>query len=127
MSTRPQRLEVFDLSLGSANFADEWGDRPCVVISHNFYNDRLATVVVVTFTSQDRSADSGCVRVKRAAVTGVTGLNSDSWAVCHSPQTVPQEALASKRGHLTDRATIVAIESAMAFSLELGPDPEDGF
>ena len=66
-----------------------------------------------------------CVEVKRSAVAGVRGLDADSWAVCHSPQTVPQETLTSKRGRFTDKATIDAIENAILFGLELGPDPED--
>lgn len=125
MANRPQRLEIFDLTLGASSFADDWGDRPCVIVSHDFYNERLNTVVVVTLTLQDRSRDTGCVKVKRTAVSGGPGLVGDSFAVCHSPLTVPQGVLTLKRGRLSDPATTLAIENAIAFSLNLGPD--DGF
>lgn len=82
---------------------------------------------MVTLTRQDRSANTGCVLVKRAAIAGLPGLDGDSYAVCHSPLTVPQEALHQRRGRLTDRSTMVALDNAIAFALELGPDPEDGF
>ena len=127
MPIQPQRLDLFDLTLGAASYADEWGDRPCLVISHDFYNRRLSTVVVVTLTRQNRSADTGCVLVRRAAIAGMPGLDGDSYAVCHSPLTVPQDTLNQRRGRLTDRTAIVALENAIAFALELGPDPEDGF
>lgn len=119
--TRPFRGEVFDIALNLTPGLEDWGHRPWIVVSNDFYNQRLDTVVLVALTSKDRGEETGCVRVAKAAVSGSPGLSADSMAVCHAPMTVPQSELGSKRGSVTDRMVMVAIDEAIAFALDLAP------
>ena len=125
---RPLRGQVFEVDFDSMIGLEERGLRPALIISSDFFNSRLGTIVIVAITSQDRSAHAGCVAVPRSAVIaapGKRGLDLDSYAISHSPLTVPQAALGPLLGQLRDSVLLGKILDALAFVLDLAPALDD--
>ncbi len=118
----PVRGEVHELDLTGFHELGRWEKRPALVVSADFFNSRLETVVLVPLTSQlGRAEDGGCVLVPRGSIRGRPGLDTDSVALCHSPLTVPQDLLGGLRGVVRDDRLLSDIEEELAFALGLGP------
>jgi mRNA interferase MazF len=102
----------------------DWGIRPVIVLSHDYFNRRLDTVVVVALTTNiSRARLAGCVLVPRDVVEGSPGLGSDSVALCHTPMSVFQEQLKEPIGVLRDHGVIARIAATLAFVLDLRGEP----
>jgi mRNA-degrading endonuclease toxin of MazEF toxin-antitoxin module len=125
---KPLRGQIYEVDFDSMFGLDERGLRPAPVISSDFFNSRIDSVVVVAITSQDRSKHPGCVAVARSAVASATakrGLDLDSYAIAHSPLTLPQVALGPLLGTIRDLALLAKISDALAFALDLAPALDD--
>ena len=117
----PTRGDVYWIDLRDTADVSEWGLRPCVVISSDFFNRALDTLIVIPLTGRiERALDAGCVAILQADVEGAPGLHADSVALCHSPLTVPKHVLGDYIGRLQARP-LSDIEVTVSFALALGP------
>lgn len=95
------------------------------MVSSDFFNRRLDTVVVVALTRNLKRKDqAGCVLMLQPSAGKSPGLRGDSVALCHSPLTVPKNVLGRRLGKLP--ADLLSdIEETLAFALNLGPNLGD--
>ena len=118
---KPAHGEVYELDLTGFPELGSWEARPGVVVSSDFFNRRLDTVVVVALTRNLKRKDqAGCILVPQSSAGKSPGLKADSVALCHSPLTVPKGVLGRRLGKLP--ADLLSdIEETLAFALNLGP------
>lgn len=118
----PSRGEILWIDLGEFGSLGQWGRRPAIVISNDFFNSRLDTVVVVPLSANvSRAGAAGVVLVPRGGLGRDTGLTGDSVALCHSPLTVPKNVLGDRIGVLEHRL-LSEIDDNVAFALDLAPN-----
>ena len=91
-----------DLSSGRGH--EQAGTRPVLVISHDVFNERSGTVIVVAFTSQEPRA--GCPLTLESRTPG---LPKRSWVKINQVRTLATERI----GRLIGRAPAVEVEKVV--------------
>lgn len=74
------------------------GQRPALIVSSDLVNLRLRQPVVARITATDRPR---ALRTYVWIAADETGLEQDSYVLCHDLSTVPAEALGKRLGLLT--------------------------
>ena len=110
------RGDVWLANLNPTQGSEQAGVRPVLVVQNNAINAYTTTVVAVPMTTNQRRASlPSSVRIRQ----GEAGLSSDSVVLCHQVRVIDKTRLQHKLGAVTEQ-TIVAVESALLFTLGIG-------
>jgi mRNA interferase MazF len=118
-----RRGEVWWASLRPRSGAEQRGDRPVIIVSHDGFNLTPAwrSVIVVPLSSSGAQARRGPTAVGLAG--GGAGLKDDSVALCHQVTTLDRAKLRRRAGVL-DAEQMAAVEEGLLAALAiLRPTP----
>ena len=97
--------------------SEQRGTRPAVVISSNVFNHntRWNSLIAVPCTTSKLQGARPATVVELSK--RLTGLNADSFAICHQVTTLDRSKFGAKTGTL-DPATLVQIETGINLALD---------
>jgi mRNA interferase MazF len=113
-----KRGDIFWAKLSPRSGAEQHGDRPVVVVSHDGFNQVPAwrSVIVVPLSTSEAQARRGPTAVLLAAGTG--GLKRASAALCHQVTTVDRGKLTERIGALPAEA-LARIGAGLRVALDI--------
>jgi mRNA-degrading endonuclease toxin of MazEF toxin-antitoxin module len=124
-SQRPQRGDIYWASFprGKSVGSEQWKDRPVLVMSETFVNQRLPVCMVVPLSEQVQKANRW-FRImipdsEKIQDAGTRGCQGDSLALCEQLRCIDQSRLIGPRLAVAKPAAIAAVETGIKYILRL--------
>ncbi len=113
-----KRGEIYWADLIPRSGSEQTGRRPVILISHDGFNEAAAwrSIIVIPITTSTSQARRGPTIVELPS--GVAGLSTTSFAVCHQVTTLDRAKLAKRIGVLPPR-TLGEVEEALKAAMDL--------
>jgi len=108
----PIKGEVWDVRLDPVQGHEQSKTRPCIVISNDQMNTKMALSIIVPLTGTGWYTKSGklsSAMVKVSAPEG--GLNKDSYSMAFQVRAVSHSRFAQKRGALSPDKLLAVVRS----------------
>ena len=112
-----KRGEIFWATLAPRSGSEQSGRRPVIILSHDAFNQTPAwrSIIVIPLSTSATQARRGPTVVVIPA--GISGLPSESCAICHQITTLDRAKLTDRIGALTfdfvkqvERALLAAVD-----------------
>jgi mRNA-degrading endonuclease toxin of MazEF toxin-antitoxin module len=121
----PQRGDIYWASFPRSKSvgSEQWKDRPVLVMSESFVNQRLPVCMVIPLSEQVHKANRW-FRIlipdsEKIQEPGTRGCSGDSLALCEQLRCIDQSRLIGKRLAIAKPGAVAAVETGIKYILRL--------
>jgi len=121
----PKRGDIYWASFPRSKSvgSEQWKDRPVLVMSDDFVNQRLPVCMVVPLSEQIQKANRW-FRIlipdsEKIQEAGTRGCSGDSLALCEQLRCIDQSRLIGKRLAIAKPTAVAAVETGIKYILRL--------